>query len=59
MQNKPNYKCFISEFECVLVKGKQSLCSCVSGAVHSSGAEMSLGSERVMQFPQAMCGAAR
>lgn len=50
------YSC-IRLFECILVKGIQSLCSCVSGAVHSNGAEMSLGSELVMQLPQAMCRA--
>lgn len=40
-------------------EGNRSLCSCVGGAVRSGGAEMSLGSERAVQLPQAMCEAAR
>lgn len=34
----------------------ERLAARVSGAVHSSGSEMSPGSELAMQLPQAMCG---
>lgn len=34
---------------------KRASCSRLSGAVHSRGAEISLGSELVEQLPQAMC----
>lgn len=44
--------CFISELDYLKVLW-------YGGAVHSSGAEMSLGSEQVVQLLQAMCGAAR
>ena len=36
---------------------KEAFSSCVRGAVHSSAAEMSLGSELIKQLPQAACGA--